>query len=229
MKYNTILFDADMTLFDFEKAEAQALEKTLAAHGYPSDAGTREIYRQINEGLWRAFENQEITKEQLLGQRFGRFFAALGIEDDGIQFNKEYLCALGDGAFLLPGALELCQRLQGRCRMYIVTNGVANTQRRRFNASPLKQYITNIFVSEEVGCQKPKKEFFDYVFQRISPLDRAAAIIVGDSLTSDMRGGVNAGVDTCWYNPKGAENKLGIPCTYEAASLEEIGDLLCAL
>lgn len=226
MKYHIILFDADMTLFDFEKAEALALQRTLQAHGYPSDFDTCQAYRQINESLWRAFERQEVTKEELLAQRFTRFFKAVGIDGDGAAFNQEYLYALGDGAFLLPGALELCQNLYGRCRMYIVTNGVTQTQRRRLAASPLKGYMDGIFVSEETGFQKPRKEFFDYVFGSIALADLKRVIIVGDSLTSDIQGGINAGIDSCWYNPKGLPNYGGIPCTYEIARLCQLEEII---
>ena len=122
----------------------------------------------------------------------------------------------------MPGALETCKMLSEYCSLYIVTNGVSKTQHSRIRLSAIKDYFKDIFVSEDVGYQKPLKEFFDYVFEKINLIDKSRVLIVGDSLTSDIQGGNNAGIDTCWYNPKGIENTKKVNCTYEINNLQDL-------
>ncbi len=219
MRYHTILFDADGTLLDFKNAEETALKKTFADHGFPFDEQTNHLYQQINHGLWGQFERGEIEKSVISTTRFTRLFQALGIAADGVAFNTEYLYNLGDGSKVLPGAKELCAALAPHCRLYIVTNGISKTQYRRLGGSVIQPYMSDIFVSEDTGSQKPLKAYFDYVFERIPGLDLKKTVIVGDSLTSDIQGGINAGIDTCWYNPSHAENAEQIPVTWEIDDL----------
>lgn len=226
MTYKTILFDADMTLFDFKKAEDQALERTLMAHGYPCSPQVKELYITINEALWRSFERGEITKEALLATRFARLFQGPNIPDDGIDFNREYLENLGDGAFLTDGALELCQTLARSARLYIITNGVTHTQKKRLRLSELAPYIQGIFVSEETGSQKPFLPYFQYVAEHIPDWDPATTLVVGDSLTSDIQGAINAGLDCCWFNPQGLPYTLATPCTCQISRLSQLVPLV---
>lgn len=221
-RFSFVLLDADRTLFDFDRAEEQALRRSLAEAGLPGGAEVYQRYHQINQQVWSAYEQGELTKPQLQTARFVRLFAELGVQGDPEAFNERYVWHLGEGAFLLPGALELCQTLAPYCRLDIVTNGVAATQHRRIDPSPLRAYITAMFVSEEAGAQKPTKAYFDYVFAAIPGFEPARAIIVGDSLSSDMQGGVNAGIATCWFNPRGEENERGLSIDFEVRSLSEI-------
>lgn len=224
MRYDTILFDADDTLLDFKQAEAVALKKVFSAYGYAFDDRVNDKYQAINQGLWKDLENGLITKDIITETRFATLFSQLGIEGDGIAFNRSYIKELAEGGYILEGARELCEELSKSARLYLVTNGISKTQRRRIAKAGVGRYFTDIFISEEVGFQKPQKGFFDYVFAKIHRFNPERTIIVGDSLTSDITGGKNAGIDTCWYNPEGKDCGGLIP-TYEIERLELIHDI----
>ena len=153
-------------------------------------------------------------------------FLELGLDIDGMAFEADYQPALGRGAFLIDGAYELCRALKKDFRLYIVTNGVSSTQYSRLSATGLDRLMADIFVSEDAGAQKPQKDFFDYIAARIPDYDPGEALVVGDSLTSDIQGGINAGIDTCWYNPDREKNLLDIHADYEIHTLEELPALL---
>ena len=222
MKYDTILFDADMTLFDFRKAEEYALEETFLSHGCPFTPEIRERYIAINEDLWRSFEQGKISREYLMSSRFTLLFQELGLAVDGILFNQEYLDHLGQHPFLLNGALELCRTLSRHCRLYIATNGVTNTQKNRLRLSEIRPFITDIFVSEETGSQKPLPGYFQYVAGHIPGWNPQRTLMVGDSLTSDIQGALNAGIPCCWFNPDFLPFTLKTPCTYEIHQLSQL-------
>ncbi len=221
--YETYLLDADGTLFDFDKAEETSLRKVFLRHALPFSDDTLARYQMINREMWRRYEKGEIERAVMLPLRFRLLFEELDLDGDVEAVNSEYLSGLGDGCFLLDGALELCTRIfaSGR-KSYIITNGVRTTQTKRFHASPLKPLIADIFISEEIGYQKPHREYFEIVFSRIPEKDRSGMLIVGDSLTADIAGGRNAGIDTCWYNPAGKTNDTDICPTFEIRSLDEL-------
>ena len=200
-RYETILMDADETLFDFERAAREAIEKTMRRNGLPFGEGTWLLYRRYNDEVWAEFEQGKLSKPQLQRERFVRLFRKLGISADIETVNRTYIQSLGEGSYILPGAYELCRTLYSSCGLYIVTNGIAQVQESRFAASPLKPYIRKMYVSENIGYQKPQREFFDAVLKDLKVTDRRSVIILGDSLSSDMAGGANAGIDTCWYHP----------------------------
>ena len=222
MKYDIIFFDADDTLLDFQKAERTALSDVFNSYGIEDNEEIINRYIEINNKLWKSFELGEIAKEDILNSRFTLLFQELCLDKDGIKCNGDYLEALGRGDFLLDGAIEACQYLSEHCDLYIVTNGVSKTQHSRIDNSPLMKYIKEVFVSEEIGYQKPRKEYFDYVFNAIGKVDKSRVLIVGDSLSSDILGGINAGIATCWFNPDEKEKNLGIKADYEIRSLQEL-------
>ena len=226
MKYNTILFDADMTLFNFKAAESIALEQALNVHNYPCNEEVKALYGEINDGLWKAFERGEISREALTVERFARLFRQLGIDDDGAAFNQEYLSNLGEIPLLLDGAAELCRALAKKYRLYIITNGVTRTQRNRFAKSEIKDCFAGVFVSEETGSQKPHRAYFDYVAAKIPDWDPKTTLVVGDSLTSDIQGAINYGLDSCWFNPDGMDYTLETACTFEIRQLSQLLDIL---
>lgn len=222
-KYKTLLFDADETLLDFNSAQYDALTKLFLSHGFEINDAIREQYHILNTSLWKAYERGEIKREEILNTRFTKLFQTLGHSVDGIAFEKEYHKELNKGHKLIPGAIELLDQLKATHDLYIVTNGVADTQYKRLTASSLLPYFKEIFVSEVTGYQKPQIEFFQYVFERIPNFNPSETIIIGDSLSSDMQGGINAGIDTCWYNRAGITNSLELPITYE---IQELRDLI---
>ena len=222
MRYTTLLLDADDTLLDFKKTEEYGLSYTFEKYGIPFTEEVRTTYKTINHKLWAAFEAGEISKPTILARRFRNTFAALGIQGEFAGFEEEYQLALGRGGFLIPEAMEVCQELSKNCRLYIVTNGVQATQTSRMELSGLLPYIQDVFVSETTGYQKPQREYFDYVFSRIPDFDPEKTLMIGDSLGSDIKGGHNAGLDTCWYNPAGKTNGIGVPVTHEIKNLKEL-------
>lgn len=201
MRYNTVLFDADGTLFDFLRCEDEALRDTLRGVGItPSDEIVAD-YSEINDSLWKKLERREIEKSVLLYRRFEILCERYGFVCDAKAMAKSYTNNLAEKIYFINGAEELCAALDGKVKMYIVTNGVEYTQKRRYAKSGLDRYFSGIFISGEIGHEKPSKEFFDKVAEIVPNFDITDTLIVGDSLTSDIKGGINYGIDTCWYNP----------------------------
>ena len=223
MRYDVILWDADDTLLDFQRSEASALERAFAEYDLPLTEEIRRGYLEINHGLWKALERGEVTKQQVLDERFQRTFSRFGLTAprDG-SFERTYQRMLGEGAFLLPDAESVLRALSGRCRQAIVTNGVTATQRNRLRLCGLDRIMDDVFISEQLGAAKPQRAFFDAVFDRLGQPPRERVLIVGDSLTSDMRGGEVAGIDHCWFNPHGVENASGVEVTWEIRRLPEL-------
>ena len=225
-RYDVVLFDADNTLFDFDAAEAQALDLTLAEYGYPVDDKSRNCYLAVNRDLWERFDRGEVKREWLVVERFAALQRALGGHHDPAEMNTFYLARLAEAGCLLPGAEALCRALVPTCTLAIVTNGVASAQRGRFDRSPLKELIPWLFISEEVGYQKPQRQFFDAVLSAMSLPPSARIVVVGDSLTADILGAVNAGLDSIWYNPNGLSGRPDIVPTFEARSFDQVFQLI---
>lgn len=206
MRYDYLLFDADNTLFDFDRAEERALQATLEFFGYPLDSDTRELYRTINRVLWRRLDLGEISREALVVERFALFDRAMGGSRDAAALNRFYLDRLSEGAELLPGAEALCRSLAPRATLALVTNGVARAQRGRFARSPLADVIPYLFISEEVGASKPSPAFFEPVLRQLGVTRRERVLVVGDNLSTDIRGALDCGLPAAWYNPRGLPN-----------------------
>ena len=224
MKYKTLLFDADMTLLDFKAAEYDGIIETMRSYGLEIDDEIIKIYSAANDAQWKLFEQGVFSKAELVVNRFKVFFEKMGYPFDPAEANSRYVANLANGHKLMPDALEVCKTLSKTHKLYIITNGVATTQAKRFAECGLKPYFEKCFVSEAIGVPKPHKEFFDYVEENIEGFDKTQALVIGDSLTSDIQGGINAGIDTCWFNPKGEKTDLDI--TYEIKSLKELYDIV---
>ncbi len=221
-KFTTLLLDADETLLDFRKDEKQALIKALTHFSVPVSEENIKIYSDINQGMWKQLERGEITKPELKRTRFKKFFDAIGFEtnEDPLTVNEYYLGLLGEGGNTLPGAVETVKELyEEGYELYIITNGVAATQAKRLTKSGILPYIKEVFVSETIGYQKPRKEYFDAVLEKIGEKDKSKILVIGDSLTSDIKGAMNAGLPCCWLNPSGTD----LPEKYEADFV--IGDV----
>ncbi len=223
MAYTHVLFDADDTLFDFQGACRIALGQTVLAMTGREVPGAFEKYEVSNRRWWDNFEQGKVTMDQLSTGRFVDFTADMGFENTGTpeQWRDEYQKNLGSCPLLVEGADELCHRLKGRCRMYIVTNGIAAVQRDRMSRSVLKDCFEELFISQELGCRKPQKEYFDIVLSRLGDVKKENILVVGDSLSSDIRGGIAAGLDVCWYNPHGKDSGDLQP-RYTVSRLDEI-------
>lgn len=224
-RYTTVLSDADQTLFDFHAAEHLALCQVMEAFQLPVHEESIRFYVETNRGLWKLFDQGGISQAALGVERFARLLAHLGGErEKGAEMNLAYELALGQHGILLPGALELCEKLSMHCDLYILTNGMTRSQTGRLNHSAIKKYIKKMYISQELGCQKPQKAFFDHVFADLGLQGDALkkTVMVGDSLRSDIQGGINAGIDTIWYHPEGNESPFPLTPTFEAKSMDDI-------
>ncbi|MCD8010577.1 MAG: YjjG family noncanonical pyrimidine nucleotidase [Lachnospiraceae bacterium] len=222
MVIRNLLFDLDETLFDFHRAEAIALRRALTSLGV---AATEEItarYSVINDSQWKRLELGEITRDEVTLGRFGILFREFGIDAPQEAMRDAYEGFLGEGHYYIEGAEALLDRLAPVYRLYLVSNGTARVQRSRIASAGLERYFREIFISQEIGHNKPDRAFFDFCFARIPEFSREETVIVGDSLTSDIRGGNNAGIRTCWFNPAGKENTVGAHVDWEIARLDEL-------
>ena len=226
-KYYCILFDADNTLLDFEAAESKALAETLVNYGIEPDAETVQTYRTINEELWRQLEKGQVRREKLFNERFTRFLKAINAAGDGAEMNRNYLEQLSTHPDLMSAqVLDVLRELSEVATLAVVSNGVHKVQLRRLAESGVANFMEDIFISEKVGCEKPGARIFETALRSLGVENREHVLMVGDSLTSDIQGGANAGLDTCWLNPNHAENPGKVIPTYEIASLEELYPLV---
>lgn len=225
-KYKTLLFDLDDTLLDFGATENEALHKLFAEQHIELTPEIKAYYKKLNDRLWQEFELGKMEREEVVNSRFTLLFEHYGLKVDGAALEGRYRTFLSEGHHLIEGAVELMQDIYEQFDLYVVTNGESKTQYKRLKDSGLERYFKDVFISEEVGHQKPTKEFFDYVFSKIEPFDRESTLIVGDSLTADVTGGYNAGIDTCWINIRGKQNNSKVIPTYEIKKLDELYKIL---
>jgi len=227
MKYKIILFDADGTLYDFDKAAVEALKSSFNKYDIEWTTERFKIYEEVNKKIWNDFEKGLITTKEIKTERFKRFFDVIGVENiDSIQFSKDYLEFLSQNNYLLDGAKDIVEWSSEKFELAIVTNGLASVQNPRFKKSELRKYFKHIIISEEIGFAKPKREIFDYTFELFNNPNKDGVIIIGDNLTSDIKGGVDYGIDTCWFNPAKIKNNSGVLPTYEISNLNELERIL---
>ena len=222
----TIFLDLDDTIFDFHKAEALALAGMLNEIGVEPTEERINRYSEINAMQWKRLERGEITREVVLYERFRLFFLEYGIAEDPMTARHIYEKKLGTGHYFIDGAEDLLDALYGKYRLYLASNGTAAVQAGRIQSSGIERYFEEIFVSETIGHNKPSKEFFDFCFDKIGGIDKECAVIIGDSLSSDILGGKNAGIKTCLFNPKKKAVTGDIIPDFEVSSLSEIPSLL---
>lgn len=224
--YEFLLLDMDDTILDFKKAEEVALKKTLLSFSLEPTQEVCARYSQINQSYWEMLERKEITREKLKVQRFGDLFKEYGISVDSALCAKRYVENLAQGHYFLPGAQEAVQRLCQKYKLYLVSNGATDVQMSRLESAGIGKYFQKVFISQQMGVDKPDKLFFERCFEKIPGFDKSKAIIVGDSLTSDILGGRNAGIATCWINPKKKPAREDIPADYEIEALSQLEALL---
>ena len=223
MLFSTLLMDADDTIFDFPKCEYNALKETVTKNGLIFTDETHTAFSQINNSLWKKFEVNQITRSELKIQRF-RQLVELCFKDfrNPEILADTYINELSKQPVLIDGAFEALQKITQKFDVYIITNGLSRVQRGRFSKSPVTPLVKDIFISDEMGVNKPHKEYFDKVLSVIPEKDTSKILVVGDSLTSDMQGGKNAGLMTCIYDPK---NKITLPhplCDFKITDLNDI-------
>lgn len=223
-----ILWDIDGTLLDFGMAEKYAIRKCFSVYGLGTCTDEMLVrYSAINRRYWERLERCELTREQVLVGRFREFFESEGLQTDCAEaFNQEYQVRLGDQVFFRDNGYELVNRLKSRVRQYAVTNGTVVAQERKLKQSGLDQVFDGIFISEKVGTDKPNQGFFDAVWKEIGVYEPQEVMIIGDSLTSDIKGGNQAGILCCWYNPHGSASDGGLRIDWEIRDLNEVEAIL---
>jgi YjjG family noncanonical pyrimidine nucleotidase len=225
-KYQWLLFDADGTLFDYDRAESRALQRVFESFAVPFNSEHLATYRQINDTLWQALESGQTTPEKIKLRRFEMLLEGIQGNHSPKDFSVAYLECLADCSELLEDAAHVLQQLRAQYQLAILTNGLHLVQRRRLAGSAISQFIEEMIVSEEVGVAKPAKEYFDIAFAKIGNPPRQHALMIGDNWNSDILGAINYGLDACWYNPT-AKPRPGIaPIAREIASLRELTDWL---
>lgn len=224
--FEILFIDLDDTILDFKKAENVALRKTLEEFGLTPTEEVCARYSAINQLHWERLERKEITREQVLLGRFAMLFDEYGIPGDSAVVARRYTENLGIGHYFLPGAEEAVKALSKKYRLFITSNGTTHVQKSRLKSADIEKYFEDTFISQQIGVNKPDKGFFDGCFARIKDFDPKKAMIVGDSLTSDILGGINAGIATCWVNPKGKKARADICPDYEIESLAKLEALL---
>ena len=229
MAIKILLWDIDGTILNFEKAEEAAIRKGFEENnlGVCTDQMLAD-YKQINKGYWEALERGEMTKEQILIGRFVEFFIKYNLDTSKADiFNKGYQVDLGDTICFNDDAYDLLVQLNKKYKQYAVTNGTAVAQHRKIDRSGIGEILEKYFISEEVGYEKPSEKFFEAVFEEIKKneavtVNRDEILIIGDSLTSDIKGGNNCGIKTCWYNPNHAGNESELRIDYEIDNLQQL-------
>jgi 2-haloacid dehalogenase len=221
-RYPWLLFDADDKLFDYRRAEAEALVAAFGEQGIAFRPSWLGVYQRVNAAAWRALEEGRVTPARLRVQRFEELAAELGLEIDPPAFSTTYLAHLARQAHLIDGALAVVEALRPRHRIAVITNGLSEVQRPRLARSPLARLVGPLIISEEVGAAKPDTAIFEIALDRMGAPDRGDVLMIGDSLSSDIAGGLAAGIDTCWYNPEGRARSGSTAPAYEIRSLGEL-------
>ena len=221
-----LFLDLDDTVLDFHLAERIALRGTFLEIGLEPTDSAMASYSRINRGCWERLERGELTREQVLTLRFALLFEELSVSASPERTQQIYEYRLSLEHPFMEGGKELLDELYGKYKLYIASNGTAAVQDRRISDTGIAGYFDGIFISQRIGYNKPAKEFFDGCFAQIPNFDPTEAMIVGDSLSSDILGGINAGIKTCYFNQRGIENASGIKPDYEIRTLSELSPLL---
>ena len=220
--YNCLLLDVDGTLLDFASAEQEAIEGTLRQFDLPYEEEAKQLFSTINAGLWQELEKGTIKKERLVINRFEKLLEALGKQGDAIKMNNDFMTRLSQSSLPYPGVHETLEELAEFATLAIISNGVYTVQMNRLKKAGLLPYFDDVFISEKLGCTKPSSRFFELALRGLGIKNKAKVLVVGDSLTADIKGGAAAKLDTCWCNFTDVENATNIAPTYTVRSLDEL-------
>lgn len=221
-RYSCLLFDVDGTLLDFHEAEREAIAATLHKFELPDGDDAIARFTAINAGLWAQLEKGELKKDKLVVLRFKKLLEELGAQADPVRMNNDFMMCLSEAAPVIPGAEELLAELAEFATLAVATNAIYKVQLRRLEKSGLLKYFDEVFVSEKVGATKPAAKFFDVALKRLGVTKKERVLVVGDSLTADVKGGANAGLDTCWYNPAGVAPAGDVQPTYTVQDYQQL-------
>lgn len=226
MCYSYLFFDADETLYDFKHSEKVSFFRAFEHLGIPCEEKWEKVYSEINQKYWLKYNKGKVTKEELMRGRFADLLKKMKIKLDPMVLNQCYRDRLSEDATLLPDAYEVVNKLCKAYKLVMVTNGFESQQQSRFALSGISDCFVGCYTSDKMGVAKPDKEYFDKVMSLVGIEDRAKILIIGDSLSSDIEGGNNAGIDTCWFNPHGKKRPKGYEIKYEIKRLTELYEIL---
>jgi 2-haloacid dehalogenase len=225
-KYHTLLWDLDNTLLDFDAAAQLSFNDMMRVYDLPSDSEHYELYQEINHSLWNNLENGQLKQDQIKWKRWEMYFDCISTYRDPYEANQDFFKGLAKHPVEVKGARALLKDLQKDFELCLITNGIGEIQRQRLKRSGFDIFFKALVISDEIGHAKPNKAFFDHTFQELEGPDKSTTLVIGDNLGSDIRGGNNFGVSTCWYNEKGKKVYGGIEAKYEINDLEEFMQLL---
>ena len=226
-RYRWLLFDADGTLFDYDRAERTALEQALSQIGVSFEPGHLAAYRRINQALWHGVEKGEITPGEVKLRRFELLLEQLHVASSHTALSACYLECLANCSELVEGAATVLAALHQKYRIAILTNGLTVVQRGRLSRSVIRHHVSDIIISEEIGAAKPAKAFFDTAFVRLGHPSKPEVLMIGDGWASDIQGAVQYGIDACWYNPTRMPRPADCQIAREIVSLRELQEWLC--
>ncbi len=226
MKYKVLLFDLDNTILDFEKAEEQAFFKTFADNSLKASFDMFQKYKEINTVMWQKHEKGLETRDKIMVERYIRLFEFYKIEKEPDKFNKAYLNNLSLGSFTVDGAAEFLQEIKPDFKIYAVTNGEEKTQKKRLENSVAGIYFEDVITSQQAGFNKPQKGFFDYTFNKLNLTDKNGVLLIGDSLSADIKGAVDYEIDSCWFNFRNELNDSNIIPYYEVKNFKELKNII---
>ena len=226
VRYPTLLFDLDHTLLDSDASEIAAYAHTMALIGLPDPDDHFERYLRINHGMWAAVERGELQPTEVRHRRFEQFVAEVGIDADPMVMADAFVWGLGAFGELYAGARDVLDELAGRASLAMVTNGLSEVQRARLERLDLDRYFDAVVISSEVGVTKPRPEIFDIAFQQLGAPYKHTSLMIGDSLSSDIRGGRDYGIDTCWFNWRNSPPVSDVVATHEIARIEQVLDVV---
>ena len=221
-----VLIDLDDTILDFHRSEAEALSEALRGMNIEPTDEVIKRYSEINDAQWKLLEKGEVTREEVLTNRFAILFSELSLNLDPMKMRKSYESLLSESYHFMPGAIELLENLHTGYNLYLASNGTDSVQTKRIAAAGIEKYFKDIFISERLGHNKPSIEYFEKCFERMGNPPLTECIIVGDSLSSDIQGGINARIYTCRYNPKGLPQSDTVCPNFEISSLDELYEIL---
>lgn len=227
MKYEVLFFDADDTLFDFKKSENFALDKLMSSIDTDLEKSyCIEIYKEINNNIWKEFEQNLISSDELKIERFKRFADKINLSQDPKILSNMYVNFLAEASFIYKETEELLSYLYKKYKIVIITNGLTSVQNKRIKESIIKDYFDAVIISDEIKIAKPDPKIFDYALNVINHTNKESVLMIGDSLSSDVKGGINAGIDTCWFNPNNKKNNSSLIPKYEISTLLELKNIL---
>lgn len=226
MRYSYLFFDADETLYDFKHSEKTAFFRAFEHFGIPCEEKWERVYSEINQKYWLKYNKGKVTKDQLMRGRFADLLKKMKLKLDPSELNACYRSKLGEDATLLPDAYDVVNKLCKSYKLVMITNGFESQQQSRFALSGISDCFEGCYTSDKMGVAKPAKEYFDKVMSLVGIEDKSKILIIGDSLSSDIEGGNNSGIDTCWFNPGGKKRPKGYDIKFEIKQLTELYEIL---